>query len=93
MKKKQKDFKYPPSIQSDLFNYLKPEQQAYIRPILAVLRKTAQEELCCMLLDYMETGKVEMTQNVVIGAMFMYLTRYQMPEEDQPGDKRIIRPL
>ena len=36
-----KHFTFPPSIQSDLFNYLKPEQQEAIKPILRVLKKPA----------------------------------------------------
>ena len=28
---------YPPSIQSDLFAYLKEEQQVFIRPVLLML--------------------------------------------------------
>lgn len=86
-------FVFPPSIQSDLWNYLKPEQQEFIKPILRVMKKPAQEELCCMLLDYMESGEVIMTEDVVVGGMFNYLTRYRMPDEDNPADKRIIRPL
>lgn len=86
-------FQFPPSIQSDLFNYLKPEQQEYIKPILRVMKKPAQEELCTSLLDYMETGEVIMTDNAVVDGMFIYLTRYNMPEENRVDDKRIIRPL
>ena len=86
-------FQFPPSIQSDLFNYLKPEQQEYIKPILRVMKKPAQEELCTSLLDYMETGEVIMTDNAVVDGMFIYLTRYNMPEENRVNDKRIIRPL
>ena len=86
-------FEWPQSIQMDLFNYLKPEQQEYIKPILRVLKKPAQEELCCTLLDYMETGEVIMTNNAVVDGMFIYLTRYNMPDEDRAEDKRIIRPL
>lgn len=86
-------FQFPPSIQSDLFNYLKPEQQEYIKPILRVMKKPAQEELCTLLLDYMETGEVIMTDNAVVDGMFIYLTRYNMPEENRVDDKRIIRPL
>lgn len=86
-------FVFPPSIQSDLFNYLKPEQQEFIKPILRVMKKPAQEELCCMLLDYMESGEVIMTNDVVVGGMFNYLTRYRMPNDNDPADKRIIRPL
>lgn len=86
-------FEWPQSIQMDLFNYLKPEQQEYIKPILRVLKKPAQEELCCTLLDYMESGEVIMSNNAVVDGMFIYLTRYSMPEEDRADDKRIIRPL
>ena len=32
---------FPKSVQSDLFNYLKPEQQDFVRPILRVLKKRA----------------------------------------------------
>jgi len=85
-------FIFPPSIQSDLFNYLKDEQKEFIKPILRVLKKPAQEELCCMLLDYMETGEVIMSNDVVVGGMFNYLTRYNMPEFPAL-EKKIIRPL
>lgn len=63
----------PPSIQSELFNYLKPEQQKTIKPFLGVLKKYAQEELCCILLDYMETGVIEYGNNVVLGGMANFL--------------------
>ena len=63
----------PPSIQSELFNYLKPEQQKHIKPFLGVLKKYAQEELCCILLDYMETGAISYGNNVVLGGMANYL--------------------
>lgn len=93
-------FEFPPSIQSDLFNYLKPEQQEYIRPILRMMKKSAQEQLCTSLLDYMETGEVIMSENAVVDGMFIYLTRYNMPEEipstgsgQAHYDKRIICPL
>jgi len=48
------DFKFPPSIQSDLFNYLKPEQQAQMKPILRIIKRPYQEQLCVALLDYLE---------------------------------------
>ena len=51
MKKK---FTFPPSAQSDLFNYLKPEQQATLKPILRIVKRPYQEELCEALLDYLE---------------------------------------
>ena len=87
------NFVYPPSVQNDLFNYLKPEQQEFVRPILRVMKKPAQMELCCMLLDSMETGEVEMGMNTVVCGMFTYLTRYGMKDYDNASDPRIIRPL
>lgn len=44
---------YPPSVQSDLFQYLNPRQQAFIKPILRVLKRKAQEELCTALIAVM----------------------------------------
>lgn len=84
---------FPPSVQSDLFNYLKPEQQEFVKPILRVFKKSAQEELCSALLDYLETGEATHPADFTLGTMFMYLTRNGMPEHDNPNDKRIIRPL
>lgn len=87
-------FEFPPSVQSDLFNYLKPEQQEFVRPVLRILKKGAQEELCIALLDYLETGNPEPPANIQLGAFFMYLTRVGM--EDQPSyenDTKILRPL
>jgi len=49
-----KDFIFPPSVQQDLFNYLKPEQQASLRPILRLIKRPYQEQLCVALLDYLE---------------------------------------
>ena len=84
---------YPPSIQSDLFAYLKEEQQVFIRPVLRMLKKRAQEELCCMLLDYLETGAVEWSSNILLDSFFTYVTRYEMSFLDDLSDPRIIRPL
>ena len=76
MKREKKDnFVYPQSVQSDLFGYLKPAQQEFVRPLLRALKKPAQVELCCMLLDYMETGEVEMGNNIVVGGMFIYISQ------------------
>lgn len=49
-----KNFVFPPSVQAELFNYLKPAQQETLKPILRILKKPAQEELCTALLDYLE---------------------------------------
>ena len=76
MKREKKDnFDYPQSVQSDLFGYLKPAQQEFVRPLLRALKKPAQVELCCMLLDYMETGEVELGNDVVVGGMFIYISQ------------------
>ena len=83
---------FPPSVQSDLFNYLRPEQQEFVKPILRVLKKPAQEELCCALLDYLESGEVIPPADISLGGMFYYITRAGMTEDD-PQDRRILRPL
>ena len=93
MKREKKDnFVYPQSVQSDLFGYLKPAQQEFVRPVLRALKKLAQVELCCMLLDYMETGDVEMGNDIVVGGAFLFLTRFGMGEAAK-ADPRIVRPL
>lgn len=92
--KRDPNFQFPPSIQSDLWNYLKPEQQEAIKPILRVLKKPAQEELCCSLLDYMETGEVLPPSDLTLAAIYMYLTRQGITDElHLEFDKAIIRPL
>lgn len=84
------NFVFPPSIQGDLFNYLKPEQQEAVKPILRVLKKPAQMELCCALLDYMEQGEAALPQDLTLAAMYMYLTRVGLGVDQS---KAIIKPL
>lgn len=90
LKQKKEKFEFPPSLQSELFNYLKPEQKEFVKPLLRVLKKPAQEELCCMLLDYMEARPFDMGNDQVVGGLFYYMT-------NNPGiefkEKPIIRPL
>lgn len=86
-------FVFPPSIQSDLWNYLKPEQQEFIKPILRVMKKPAQEELCCMLLDYMESGEILPPEDFILGALFFYVTRSGGGFPEEPENRKIIRPL
>lgn len=86
-------FSFPPSVQSDLFNYLKPEQQEFVKPILRVLKKPAQAELCRSLLDYLESGEVIAPQDFTLGALFFYITRSGGGFEDDPSNKKILRPL
>ena len=85
-----KHFTFPPSIQADLFNYLKPEQQETIKAILRVLKKPAQEELCCTLLDYMEQGEATPPADLTLAAIYLYLTHEGLGED---MDKAIIKPL
>ena len=54
-----KHFTFPPSIQSDLFNYLKPEQQETLKPILRIVKRPYQAILCEALLDYLEGNGIQ----------------------------------
>ena len=47
-------FTFAPSVQSDLFNYLKPAQRKAIRPFLQIIKRPWQEKLCVSLMDYLE---------------------------------------
>lgn len=47
-------FTFPDSVQSDLFNYLKPAQRKAIRPFLQIIKRPYQEKLCISLMDYLE---------------------------------------
>ena len=47
-------FTFGPSVQVDLFNYLKPHQQAILKPYLRLIKRPYQEKLCISLLDYLE---------------------------------------
>lgn len=83
----------PSTLQGDLFNYLKPEQQEAVKPILRNLKKRSQEELCCALLDYMETGIVLPPEDLLLAATFMYLTHQGISDVCGKDAKPIIRPL
>ena len=50
----EKTFSFPPSVQVDLFNYLKPYQQKAMKPYLRLIKRPYQEKLCISLLDYLE---------------------------------------
>ena len=52
-------FVYPPSVQSDLFNYLKPEQQETLKLILRIVKRPYQVMLCEALLDYLEGNGIQ----------------------------------
>ena len=59
-------FTFPTSVQSDLFNYLKPHQQAIIRPYLRLIKRPYQEKLCTSLLDYLEGNGLNELQQPVL---------------------------
>ena len=52
-------FTWSPSVQSDLFSYLKPQQQAILKPYLRIIKRPYQEKLCVSLLDYLEGHGLE----------------------------------
>lgn len=56
---KKETFTFPASVQSDLFNYLKPHQQAALKPYLRIVKRPYQEKLCISLLDYLEGHELE----------------------------------
>lgn len=66
-------FQFPPSVQSDLFGYLKPEQQERLRPILRVLKPWAQAELCIAIIDYLETGITDAPCTTALAGMFEFI--------------------
>ena len=47
-------FTFGPSVQVDLFNYLKPHQREAMKPYLRLIKRPFQEELCISLMDYLE---------------------------------------
>ena len=59
-------FVYPPSVQGDLFNYLKPEQQETLKPILRIVKRPYQAMLCEALLDYLEGNGIQPIGNPVL---------------------------
>ena len=85
--------KFPPSPQSDLFAYLRPEQQEFVKPILRVLKKPAQEELCVALIDYLETGIPEPPVTFNLGVIFMYIIHGCEPKGSDPADRKFLYPL
>ena len=64
----------PPSVQSLLFGYLKPEQKEHMRHILKVLRPPAQRELRTSLLDYIENGTAGAPDNTTLAILYRHIT-------------------
>lgn len=59
-------FVYPPSVQGDLFNYLKPEQQETLKLILRIIKRPYQVMLCEALLDYLEGNGIQQIDEPVL---------------------------
>lgn len=63
------DFVFPPSVQSELFAYLKPKQQNLLRPILRLIKRPYQVDLCMSLLDYLEGNGNLTTGNTLLDCL------------------------
>ena len=64
---KKETFTFPASVQSDLFNYLKPAQRKAIRPFLQIIKRPYQEKLCISLMDYLEGNGLNPISQPVLG--------------------------
>ena len=60
------DFVYPPSVQGDLFNYLKPEQQETLKFILRIIKRPYQAMICEALLDFLEGNGIQQIDEPVL---------------------------
>ena len=80
------------SFQSTLFDYLNEEQREKIRPILRVLKKPAQVDLCVSLLDYLEAGLVDPPTRIPLRGFYDHLTGRDQPF-DAPKKPWMIKPL
>ena len=81
---------YPWSFQVALFEYLKPEQQEAVRPILLVLKKPAQVKLCCALLDYLERGEGNPPANGALWGSRPLQVRSRVPETSEEELDRLF---
>lgn len=73
---------YPPSVQDNLFQYLRPRQRKKVRAILRVLNKKAQSDLVVQLLDYLETGQPFPPEDDTLSIIYLHMIKTE-----------IIRPL
>lgn len=62
-------FSFPASVQSDLFGYLKPHQQAILKPYLRIVKRPYQQKLCTSLLDYLEGNGLNELQQPVLHSL------------------------
>ena len=64
-----------------------------MKPILRILKKPAQEELCVALIDYLETGIPEPPVTFNLGVIFMYIIHGCEPKGSDPADRKFLYPL
>ena len=62
-------FTFGPSVQVDLFNYLKPHQREAMKPYLRLIKRPYQEKLCISLLDYLEGHRLETFSEPVLATL------------------------
>ena len=88
-----KDFVFPPSLQSDLFRYLKPQQQAEIKPVLRIIKRKYQEDVCIVLLDYLEGNGILNTGQPAVDRLAQYLisTLKLNPLRKEPEEPEVKR--
>ena len=83
-------FTFPPSVQIDLFNYLKPHQQEALKPYLRLIKRPYQEKLCTSLLDYLEGNGLDTLEEPVLAML-----QEQIVQECnlRPLTTRVMRPI
>ena len=62
-------FTWSASVQSDLFNYLKPYQREALKPYLRIVKRPYQQKLCISLLDYLEGHGLETLNEPVLSTL------------------------
>lgn len=72
--------------QKMLFAYLDEWQQKKVSEVFAPLKFWAQSQVATALLDYMEQGRLDLPENVLLSSLAIYLTS---DEQGQP----IIAPM
>lgn len=77
------EFKFPPSVQSDLFAKLTPRQQIETANVFRHIKKGSQVQLAYVLLDYIEDAVIPDFQDdeMVLAASFVSLTCHGMEEK------------
>lgn len=81
---------FPPSVQVDLFNYLKPQQREELRPYLRLIKPQYQEKLCVSLLDYLEGHGLTTLSEPVLQMLQEHIVAVCRL---RPLTSRVMRPL